>query len=65
MKAFISEDTEKQYILECQDIGEQRIGLYRGIDKYLNIEVNGVSIKTTLVFHQTFGIRLDFLLKMI
>ncbi len=50
MKAFISEDTEKQYILECQDIGEQRIGLYRGIDKYLNIEVNGVSIKTTLVF---------------
>ena len=50
MRAFMREDADKQYILECQDIGEQQIGLYRGNDKYLYIEVNGVSTKTSLYF---------------
>lgn len=50
MRAFMREDADKQYIFECKDTGNQRIGLYRGSDKYLYIEVNGETTRTNLYF---------------
>ncbi len=50
MRVFIREDREKQYFFEIKDVGEQRIGLYRGQDKYIYIEIDGVSTKTNLYF---------------
>lgn len=50
MRAFMRENADKQYIFECKDTGNQRIGLYRGSDKYLYIEVNGEATRTSLYF---------------
>ncbi len=50
MRAFMREDVDKQYIFECKDANNQRIGLYRGSDKYLYIEVNGETTRTSLYF---------------
>ncbi|MDE6047747.1 MAG: hypothetical protein K2F56_03865, partial [Anaeroplasmataceae bacterium] len=49
-RAIIKEDSEKQYFFEYTDASYRKVGLYRGSDKYLYVEANDQTYKTSLLF---------------
>ena len=50
LKAFTDVRETRQYLFEGRDSSGRTIGLYRDANEYINVEINGTSITTTLKF---------------
>ena len=50
LKAFTDVRETRQYLFEGRDSSGRTIGLYRDVNEYINVEINGTSITTTLKF---------------